>query len=343
MNERVFIAPTLQWRVSPQTQVTLEAEYNHNPLTYDAGQVLPYDSVSRKFIALPRHQNLAAGAPIPTDTRYLGLNWSHQFNEHWSIQQQIVRHEVKSRYDPFYYVAGFTQMSPMSWTVDRARSFGDGRSTTTATVLDLTGHFDTGGLKHTLLVGADYYHWKTGITYGYGSTVSTTDAFNPAPPAGISIDSTTVTTYGSSTDNYGVYGQDQIALPGHVHVLGGMRYQKVTSTSSNTDATGVTTPGDPQSDHAVTPRVGMLWQPRPWLSIYGNYARELRSEYRERFFRETLASGKCTAVGGRHQGRVVRRQVESRTDLVRPDQTERPYGRQGSRSNRCIRLPGGDR
>jgi len=271
-NERLFIAPTLQWWLSPRTQMTLEAEYSHNPNVYDAGQAVPYDPVSQQFIWLPRKQNLAASDPMDTDTSYVGFNWSHQFNDDWSIKYQIFQHEVKSTYDPFYYIAGFTQMSPTSWTVDRARSFGDGRSTTTANVLDLTGNFDTAGLKHTLLIGADYYYWKTKLFYGYGASLSTTDAFNPTPPVGVDIDPTSLTNYKSSTDNYGVYAQDQIKLPGNVYVLGGLRYQKVTNTSSNTDATGVVTPGDPQSDHAVTPRVGILWQPQDWLSIYGNYA-----------------------------------------------------------------------
>jgi iron complex outermembrane receptor protein len=271
-NERLFIAPTLQLKVSPQTTVTLEAEYNHNPYSYDV-TALPYDPVSNQFVQLPRNKNLAAGAPIPTDTPVLGLTWSHQFNDDWTIKNQITRHDVKSKYDPWYAIGGFTQLDPSSWTVDRMRSFGDGRSTTTATVLDLTGHFDTAGLKHTLLMGADYYRWNTSILYGYSSTLSTTDAFNPAPPTGLVIDTTTLTKYQSSTDNYGVYLQDQIKLPNNVQVLAGLRHQKVANTSSSIDVTtDVLTPNDPQSDTATTPRVGLLWQPQSWLSLYGNYA-----------------------------------------------------------------------
>jgi iron complex outermembrane receptor protein len=201
------------------------------------------------------------------------LNWSHQFNGDWAIKQQFFRHDVKSKYDPFYFVWDFAQVSPGSWTVDRARSFGDGRDRTTATILDLTGHFDTAGLKHTFLLGGDYYKKETTLHYGYSDFInfSTTDAFNPAPPA-LALDPTGFSNYESSTENYGVYVQDQIKLPGNIHLLAGLRYQKVTNTSSNTDATGLATPGDPQSDSATTPRVGLLWQARDWLSLYGNYA-----------------------------------------------------------------------
>ena len=271
-NERFFIAPTLQWRLSPKTQMTLEAEYNHNPHTYDATQYLPYDTITNQFVQLPRNKNLAAGDPIATNSTYFGFNWSHQFNNDWSIKHQIMYNEAKTKTDPFYYAFNFTQVSPTSWTVDRARTFGVANDKIVATVLDLTGHFDTAGLKHTLLLGADFYQQKMKSTYGYDSGLpSTTDAFNPTPPTGLEIDPTTLTTANSTTDNYGVYVQDQIKLPGNIHVLGGLRYQKVKQTNLSTDAAGVATPSD-QSDHDVTPRVGILWQAQNWLSLYGNYA-----------------------------------------------------------------------
>ena len=270
-NEKLFVAPTLQWRLSPQTQLTLEAEYTHNPFTYDAAQAVPYDTVSQQLVWLPRQQNLAASPPSVNDTTFLGLNGSHQFNNDWATKFQIMQNKVTSKYDPFYYVTGFTQESSSSWTVGRGRSYGDGNDTTTAAIVDMTGHFDTGGLKHTLLIGADYYRKKLNLSYGYSNDVSTTDAFNPTAPAGLVIDPATLTATRSSTDNYGAYVQDQIAMPHEVFVLAGLRYQKVTGTSSSIDALGTTAPDDPQSDHGVTPRLGILWQPQGWLSVYGNY------------------------------------------------------------------------
>ena len=61
----------------------------------------------------------------------------------------------------------------------------------------------------------------------------------------------------SKTDQYGLYIQDQIKLPYDVHVMGGIRYQYIDQ--------------DHDVQDAVTPRVGILWQPKKWLSLYANY------------------------------------------------------------------------
>jgi iron complex outermembrane receptor protein len=272
-NERLFIAPSLLWKPGAGTQVMLDVEYDHHLFTYDAAQNLPFDTTTSQYVWLPRNQNLAAGEPVLADTSHVGLTFSQQLGEAWSGKLQLVRHEAKSSYDPFYYVAGFTQVDPTSWTVDRVRSAGDGGDTTWASILDLTGHLDTAGIKHTLLLGADFYRQEVHLHAGYSTGLpSTTDAFNPAPPSGLIIDPATLMTYDSTTDNLGVYVQDQVALPHRVHVLAGLRYQKVTRKGSITDATGTTTPDPDQADHAVTPRVGVLWQAAAWLNPYGNYA-----------------------------------------------------------------------
>ena len=75
----------------------------------------------------------------------------------------------------------------------------------------------------------------------------------------------------STTDQFGFYTQDQIKLPYNVHVMGGIRYQNIHAASSNQDYLGVSTQNPSQSQDAVTPRVGILWQPQKWVSTYANY------------------------------------------------------------------------
>jgi iron complex outermembrane receptor protein len=65
--------------------------------------------------------------------------------------------------------------------------------------------------------------------------------------------------------------QDQVTLPHQVHVLAGLRYQDVSRTGW-TFVGGARATDPSQSDSAVTPRVGVLWQARGWLGAYGNYA-----------------------------------------------------------------------
>jgi iron complex outermembrane receptor protein len=239
---------------------------------------VPYDEVNKQFIRLPRSQNLTVHDkhPAVNDITLLGVNWSHQFNDDWEIKQQIMQNKVDGSYGGYYGVWGFTQVGPTSWTADRHRTSLEGTDTITSTDINLTGHFDTAGLKHTLLLGTDYYLRDMSYNYGYSSFPpslgSVTDAFNPTPPVGVPFDPSTFSWVDNTTKNYGAYIQDQIKLPHDVQLLAGLRYQKVTHTGSTRDFTGAVTPDDKQNDHDVTPRVGILWQPQNWLSLYGNYA-----------------------------------------------------------------------
>jgi iron complex outermembrane recepter protein len=66
-----------------------------------------------------------------------------------------------------------------------------------------------------------------------------------------------------------VYFQDQITLWDKLHILGGGRYDWAQSSSGNFTVSL----GDVQETtiraEKFSPRVGLVYQPWPWLSLYG--------------------------------------------------------------------------
>ncbi len=60
-------------------------------------------------------------------------------------------------------------------------------------------------------------------------------------------------------------------MPYDVHVTGGIRYQNYHQNNIST-VLGSPASGFGQSQDAVTPRVGILWHPQRWVSLYANYA-----------------------------------------------------------------------
>jgi iron complex outermembrane receptor protein len=244
-------------------------------MTFDSFQQAPYDAATKKIVWLPRNQNLT-NAPLTIDNTHIGLDWSHQFNDDWSIKHQIVHNKAHVTGSPYYAIA-FNQ-NGSAWTVDRALiSFPYIDTQTDATILDLTGHFDTGGMKHTLLLGADYYRFKPSYVQYMSSTVSTTDVFNPAAPSGLLTDPTMYAQADSTAKNLGVYVQDQVKLTKQWQALLGFRYQKVDRVGQSKLGTGFGGNDQfvadlAQHDSAVTPRYGVLWQPQDTLSFYANYA-----------------------------------------------------------------------
>ncbi len=288
-NENVFFAPVLKWNISPQTQATLELEYSHVTTNLDRqSRVL---DINNQIINLPPSRNLGQSSPYQADTILVGLNWSHQFNDDWSIKHQVLYNSVDSN-STLQLPGDFNQDTNL---LTRSAFQERAQNDTIATNIDLTGHFDTWGLKHTVLLGGDYYRFSYDPDYiRFSGDASAVNVFDPNSQV-TSLDPTFVSDELNrrNTDNYGVYLQDQIKLPYNVQVLGGLRYQYVHSTSSVLDRlNNVLTTNTPQTDDAVTPRVGLLWQLQNWLSLYSNYVENFGANSGRFAFVEGSASGK---------------------------------------------------
>lgn len=71
---------------------------------------------------------------------------------------------------------------------------------------------------------------------------------------------------------YGLYLQDQITLPYNFHLLAGFRYDNanIFSTQVFTIPSSTINAGRVSED-AIKPRIGLLWQPIPQLSLFGDF------------------------------------------------------------------------
>jgi iron complex outermembrane recepter protein len=268
--DNVFLAPVIKWNISPQTQVTLEMEYQHQ----NQGGGFGLEAFKNGKPVAPISTNYGEPSLGVQDTYFVGLNWSHQFNDDWSIKNQFLFNKVEENAPLFIFPSPFNGI--IGNKVRRQATYDQVTTEDTyATNLDLTGHFLTFGLKHTLLLGGDYYRTDQPFSIGGGSASdsdNTIDVFNPAHPGRPFIGPRDPGYGGDGTvDQYGLYLQDQIELPYKVFVMGGFRYQYIDQKSSFNSVDFSIDSDDPPLD-AVTPRVGVLWQPQSWLSLYGNYA-----------------------------------------------------------------------
>jgi iron complex outermembrane recepter protein len=248
--EDVFLGPIIKWNISPQTQATLEMEYQHERKSMDQ-QILPYDP-QKGFVDIPFSRNLVEHNLTETENIFVGFNWSHQFNDDWSIKHQ----STFKRQDVDTGVVTFpADISLATHEVSRFVGVNKVMGDTVSTNLDLTGHFNTWGLEHSLLFGGDYYRFANFLNQSYfnNSTINYNHPIHPAPD--LTINAFTVNdNFKTTTDNYGVYQQDQIKLPYHFHVMGGLRYQYIHSTiNSDTFSNYPST-----TNSALAPRVGLL-------------------------------------------------------------------------------------
>jgi len=270
-HERVFIAPKLTWRPNDRFEANVELEKRHENYTEDYGvPVLGNRPVTNR-------RNLFTGDPAikpSQDTTLIYADWSFKFNDDWALKHKFQWDETDI---VFGGVAPGGKLNADGHTLDRFGILGTSNRRSYSTSLDLTGKFQTFGLKHNVLVGGDWFFFNQDApdnNFSFG-TIPTFDINNPrygnfdlaalrGEPANWF--------WRSRDDWYGVYFQDQITLWDKLHIMGGGRYDMAGYGGFGGTSWEETKAGfSMQHEDKFSPRVGIVYQPWDWLSLYGNY------------------------------------------------------------------------
>jgi iron complex outermembrane receptor protein len=228
--------------------------------------------------------------PIDTLSRVnLGFTLSHAFNETWTLRNRFLA--------SFNEDDNFSVKPANAFTVQQFLDPGTGNRTylrnifsqaaeseTYTTNLDLTGNLELWGTRHQTLVGFDFLR-STGTYLTRGNFLSPVpgleiDIYNPVYGIDRSFYANALATPFPAGRNhsyfrdewYGVYFQDRITLWDKLHILGGGRYDWATTGRGLGDSFSAAEADLPsREDEAFSPRVGILYQPWYWLSVYGNW------------------------------------------------------------------------
>lgn len=270
--ERTYINPSFLFQLGKKTELLIEGDYLKDNRTADFG----VGAIDYQLIDVPRE-------------RFIGVNWSYIKTEQKGATASITHH-INKNWD-IKSVTAFQQFNSDLFSNVRPNSSSqfvktDGKwirglqrtkidETYGITQLDLTGKFKTWILKHTFLLGADADQYDTdnhsfnGITKYDSVNVFNLDLYKPRADI---PDLTVKTTTGSPINRFGVYVQDLIEITRYVKLLAGVRFSYL-ETYSNvlTHSTGVTVKSV-QFDNAFSPRLGLVIQPKPFLSLFGSYS-----------------------------------------------------------------------
>lgn len=280
----LFVAPTLKLLIDSSTQATLEYEHKDSNFNGNYAAFPLIEAAGGQFVPLYNNPNLNYGerSALQEIADFAGLNWTHVFNEQWSIKQQLAADWVHTT-APQVTALGIGPSDPNTAgsvpAIYRFEEPLDDRISTYATYVDLTGHFVTGPVRHTLLAGGDWYRFNSKFslmnpdpTYALDPAFnSLINLFNPIHPGTPFGPLQPAFAGNGPTKSWGLYLQDQAALPGNVFALAGVRFQH----AFEANYTGITLSSltsTPLNARAVTSRYGLLWRPESWLSLYGNYA-----------------------------------------------------------------------
>jgi iron complex outermembrane receptor protein len=262
-NNRIYVAPQIEWRPSDATFVRTGIEYTKNQRSW--AQTYGTIGDANGPVKIPISRNLQAkGEGYDDESWVWQLTWAHEFNDAWQLQQRVTYVDRNS-------VARGSWINPPDADGNYTRDYwgwDDEQAKIASTNIDLTGKFATGLLQHTLLAGFDYY-WEDYDSGGWagGGTPVSSNIYNPdnfSKPYALDY---TTDTYWYKNKNVGVYVQDQMAaFDDRLQILVGARYddanyQTAYSTFPVTDAT----------DQALTWRGGILYRIAPSVSVYASY------------------------------------------------------------------------
>ena len=225
-DKRYNIAPSLTWNIDDDTRLTFLSQFNRDD-TAATSQFLPlrgtkYDA---PFGKISHHKNLGDPDWDFYDRTYywLGYSFERRINDVWQFRQNLryLRNDLS-----------FQTLTPTS-SVDAASADGTLQRMTTSVDEDISqfvvdnnfqADFETGALRHTLLLGIDHNRTRTDYTSIYNFTgVPPTNVNNPiyGQPIPKPSRSSAFYDYRQKTYQTGLYVQDQIALDNWRLTLGG--------------------------------------------------------------------------------------------------------------------------
>ena len=276
--ERYYINPSLRFKISNKTEITLQADYLSDDWTPDFGT----GSIGKEIADVPRNA-------------YLGARWSngntkqatasilvnHQFNSNWKLNFN----SSLQNFDRDWI--GTERIQPATngnWN----RPLGRNKAAEQifANQISFQGNFKTGNIKHQLFTGIDTENaYADAFTFRFfnpttGTTITTYDTvniFDPSSYAEINegaIPASEITRIvNTETNRYGVYAQDLISFGEKFKALLGVRYSYQESKPiTNNIATNTVTEETIRNDRAFSPKVGLIYQPTKNTSIFASYA-----------------------------------------------------------------------
>ena len=274
--ERYYVNPSLLFKVSDKTEITLQADYLSDDWTPDFGT----GSIGKEIADVPRNA-------------YLGAKWSngntkqatasilvnHEFNKNWKLN-------FNSSFQDYDRESIGTERIQPAANGDWNRPYGRQKAVEKilANQVSLQGNFNTGKIKHQLFTGIDTeVSYTDAYTFRFydpltGDAVTTYDSVNIFDPNlynssldGPVLPSEVTRIIKTETTRLGFYAQDLISFSEKFKALLGIRYS-YQEAKPVTHAGGTETEGTIRNDRAFSPKVGLIYQPTKTITLFSSYS-----------------------------------------------------------------------
>ncbi|MEH2290678.1 TonB-dependent siderophore receptor [Nostoc sp.] len=268
-SQNIFVAPVIAWKLSKNTDLNLFLEYDNRDYKPDRGVLAigdrPGSVPINRFFGEP---SINEGT---TTTYKFGYNLEHRFSQNWQLRQTLSTNISKG--DEIRVQIDELQADGRTATRDIA-NFGGSTDEDYRLQTDVIGNFKTGTISHKLLFGVDLNRY-TNVSNGFSNgPFASINIFNPVYFVPITRPTTPYVVQ-NFTDTFGFYLQDQVTIADNLKLLLGGRFDTVNILQKDLVVQSSTS----DNNSAFTPRVGIVYQPTPPVSLYASYAESFVPQY----------------------------------------------------------------
>lgn len=337
------IAPALALRLSPQTTLSFEGQFR-NLEGSSTQPYMPVDTATQTLLDVDPSRTLMPGAQSSFRQRRVMLGLEHRFDARWSLNARYLYNDATNPLTVLPWIVGMEYPGPLSATATATRGlvanrgFQEGH----AAMLDLVGKLRTPGIEHTVLAGFDLYDTKSYQNTNFDCWCIPFDYFKPLPVPKADIPGEH-DTWNIDQRELSFYLQDQMKIGSDWHLLLGLRHQRLKERSVYV-VPPLDFDGDGVSDYALNedipyrqrvtlPRLGLLWQARPGLSLYYSYSENAGASQglafpgrsiRPEFSRQHELGAKAEWLDGRLVGSLAVFEL-NKTHIVAADTAHRGF------------------
>ncbi|MBP6056027.1 MAG: TonB-dependent receptor [Cytophagaceae bacterium] len=270
-SERVYVNPSILFKLGKKTELIVEGDYLADQRTPDFGAGI----INYQIVDIPRERFLGvAWSNIKSAQSSLNATLTHQINERWTVKWMSgLRQNSSNLFSNTRPNAGSLITSDGQWIRNLQKSEVEERYGISQ--LDFIGSLNLAGMKHQVLLGADFDFYNTD-TYAYNqfnrydtvnvysNTLSSARSDQPAMTA--------LTKTMAPIRRFGIYAQDLIHLNEQWKVLAGIRYSYQQTLSDVYNYTTKKTTSSSNFDGAFSPRLGIVYKPSLNHAFFASYS-----------------------------------------------------------------------
>ncbi|ULJ60939.1 TonB-dependent siderophore receptor [Wielerella bovis] len=224
-NGTLYIAPTVQWDITPHTRLDILASYQRDKGT-PSSNFLPQEGTLRPFpdgSYISRNSNY--GDPVndtETNKQYgLGYEFSHKLDNNLTFNSSY-RYSKADNYHRGAYVYPFAT----NYVVSRGVVFNNGTSKSHNFDNRLTWKFKNNWLDNTLVGGVDYRNQKVDALYTFFGSTTSTNLLNPQAGWGQAQNVSAAPRQNIKATQLGFYLQNQARINKQFTVGLGVRHDR---------------------------------------------------------------------------------------------------------------------